>query len=157
MNIFILDEDPVLAAQYQADKHVVKMVLETAQILCTVREKENPPYRPTHKNHPCVKWARESFDNYSWLLKHLRALLDEYTFRYNKKHKTEAVYAWLSSEKEIDAGELPQIGLTPFAQAMPEEYRQSSDAVQAYRRYYIKDKYKIAEWNKARPKPDWFN
>jgi hypothetical protein len=97
MNIFVLDNDTRLAALYHCDKHVVKMILETAQLLCTAhRELDGDEraarlsfYRATHKNHPCAKWARETRANYLWLYDLLKWLLHEYTFRYSKVHKVE--------------------------------------------------------------------
>ena len=93
IKIFVLDKDPELAAKYHCDKHVIKMILETAQILCTVRWKYGcqAPYNPTHINHPCVKWASESKDNYLWLCRLGVFLCREYRERYNKQHKSTLV------------------------------------------------------------------
>ena len=91
MNIFILDANPEAAAAMACDKHVVKMILETAQMLCTVARDmgyEGAPYRSTHKNHPCTVWAAKTSSNWSWLLRHGFALCDEYTKRYGKNHKS---------------------------------------------------------------------
>lgn len=145
MNIFILDSDPVKAAQYLCDKHIVKMCLETAQILSTIN---GGPYKPTHANHPCTIWARESTGNYRWLVKHGLAIADEYTFRYGKEHKSAEVIFGTS-------GFIPNhnYDLTPFAQAMPEEYR-NEDAVKAYRDYYM-SKRDFCDWTK-RDYPEWF-
>jgi phage-related protein len=80
MNIFILDKDPKKIAMYHNDKHVVKMIVETAQLLCTAHHVSGTngdiPYRKTHQNHPCSIWARESIENYNWLLTLLKELLD---------------------------------------------------------------------------------
>ena len=84
MNIFVLDYNPKRAAQMQCDKHVVKMPLETAQILCSAFEPGTAPYKRTHYNHPCSVWGRESKVNYKWLIEHGLALSDEYTYRYGK-------------------------------------------------------------------------
>ena len=94
MNIFVLDESPVVSAKYACDKHVVKMILESAQMLCSVQPEGTAPYKRTHYNHPCTKWVRESSRNYEWLLIHAYALCDEYTRRYDKVHKTQAVIEW---------------------------------------------------------------
>lgn len=86
MQVFVLDKDPVLAARYHCDKHVVKMIVETCQLLCTAHHlhgSEQPPYRKTHVNHPCAIWARESRANYDWLIQLGFALSDEYTLRYH--------------------------------------------------------------------------
>ena len=65
MNIFMLHQEPQIAAQYHCDKHVVKMILESAQLLCTALNEAGVPmpYRVTHKNHPCSIWVRESRAN----------------------------------------------------------------------------------------------
>jgi len=76
VNIFALDWDPFLAAQFQCDKHVVKMVLESAQILCSAFP--DAPYKRTHPRHPCVRWALSTRSNYDWLVKHAYGLSDEY-------------------------------------------------------------------------------
>lgn len=158
MNIFFLSEDPILAAQFQCDKHVVKMVLETAQLLCTTHrivemESPLPPflYKKTHANHPCAIWARSSVANYKWLAAHGIALTNEYTFRYNKIHKSEPILGWLA----VNIPSLSDKEFNQPPQAMPEEYRHF-DSVSAYRAYYIEDKMKKIEcrWTK-REKPWW--
>jgi len=151
MNIFILDKDPKLAAQYHGDKHVVKMITESAQMLCAVLHLNGQPshYKLTHANHPCTKWARESLSNWVWLRDFALHLNDEYNHRYgmHKQHKAGEVI------KSLQLPTIPDIGLTPFAQAMPEEYR-NEDAVVAYRTYYLKDKQHLHQY-KNREIPDW--
>ena len=97
MNIFYLDKDPVKAAQYQYNKHVVKMILESAQMLCTAHhhyaeelgyDNSYIPYKKAHYNHPSTIWTRQNSRNYYWLYHHMLALGDEYTKRYNKTHLT---------------------------------------------------------------------
>lgn len=142
MNIFVLNSDPVLAAKDQCNKHVIKMVLETAQLLCTavVMTGGTAPYRATHKNHPCAIWARQSKENFNWLRRHGLALAAEYTYRYGKVHKSAGVIEDLSDKT------IPDGPLTPFALAMPDECKVSGDPVASYRNYYRTDKAKIAEW-----------
>jgi hypothetical protein len=149
MNIFILDEDMDKCVQYHCDKHVVKMILEYAQILCSVHHLSGgtAPYRLTHKNHPCNVWARESLSNYDWLLLLAHKLAHEYTHRYGKVHKSSLVI------NSLPVPNIPDIGLTPFPQAMPDEYK-SSDAVAAYRSYYLGEKSWMLQY-KNRPQPDW--
>ncbi|MBN2080871.1 hypothetical protein JW859_01565 [bacterium] len=103
MNIFVLHTDPVRAARYHCDRHVVKMTLETAQLLSTALAVENPAqaaqlqatgliYKPTHQNHPCSRWAAESLANFRWLARLGLALADEYSYRYSGRvHKSSAV------------------------------------------------------------------
>ncbi len=152
MNIFVLDEDPEKCARYHADTHVIKMTLESAQMLCTAHQilGNDPPYRKTHANHPCSKWVRESLENYRWLLRLGEELLTEYTYRYDKIHESTQVIAWCRNFLP----QLPEIGVTNRPQAMDEKYK-SSDPVYAYRKYYRKEKGDIAKWT-GRDVPDWF-
>lgn len=144
MNIFILSTNPVEAAQMQCDKHVIKQTLESAQILSTVA---GGPYKPTHQNHPCTLWAGQNQTNFNWLVRHALALCDEYTRRYNKRHKSQDII-----ERIADAPpELP-IGVSSFVQCMPDEYK-DKDPVIAYRKYYH-SKAKFASW-KTEP-PYWW-
>ena len=97
MNIFVVDEDPVVAAQQLCDKHVVKMILESAQMLCTVALEhgyEDAPYKKAHPKHPCTLWAGKSAENWQWLITHGLAMAEEYTRRYGRQHKSEAVIRW---------------------------------------------------------------
>lgn len=153
MNIFYLDKDTQLCAQYHCDKHVIKMILEYAQILCTVLHKsgQSAPYRPTHINHPCVLWAEKSQENWEWLCNLARALNEEYKFRFDKliNHKSYDVILTLPSP------DLPRIGLTERPQTMPDEYKVPGDPVAAYRHYYIHEKQKILTWRK-RGTPWWY-
>lgn len=152
MNIFVVDLNPVEAAQQLVDKHVIKMILESAQMLCGASSIETP-YKKTHLNHPCSKCVRESRDNFDWLVTHALALNDEYRFRFNKNrdHASVAIIRWCVENIRMS---LPQIGLTTFAQAVPEKYKHD-DVVTAYRNYYIAEKTSIAIWTN-RQKPIWF-
>ena len=154
MNVFILDQSPTLAAQMQCDRHVVKMVLETAQLLCAAFPDDvDVPYKRTHYNHPCAKWVRESRGNFLWLTWHGLALADEYTHRYGKTHKSRETIIWCLDRLHLL--KLPDAGLTPFAQAMPDEYKRP-DPVEAYRAYYRGGKAGIATWTKSRLPPEWW-
>lgn len=152
MNIFILDTDPVLAAQMQCDKHVVKMTLETTQLLSSALwlNGGQGPYRLTHKGHPCTKWAAANRENFLWLVEHGKALAKEYTFRYGKEHKCESILTTLSACAKM----IPQGQITDFVKAMPDEYK-SSNIVDSYRSYYLGEKRNIAKWTK-RQSPSWF-
>lgn len=153
MNIFILDWDVRKCAHYHCDKHVVKMILETAQLLCTahhsVGSTSEPPYRIVHKNHPCSIWTRKSLSNYLYLAELGLALCEEYTFRYDKKHKSEEVIEW----SIINKPNIEDIGFTTPALAMPDIYK-VDDVVQSYRNYYIGEKHQIFKWKK-RNAPEW--
>ena len=154
MNIFFLDLDPYKAAQLQCDKHVVKMVLETAQLLSSAHhltgsEHADKLYRLTHKNHPSAVWVRQSDDNYVWTLMHLKGLLAEYTFRYNKIHKTSKLVSILENVPDLPAEEL-----TEPPQCMYDDCKHP-DLVHAYRLYYAEKQKEITmRWTK-RNKPVW--
>lgn len=154
MNIFVLDKDPVVAAQMACDKHVVKMILESAQLLCSVYDPNTAPYRRTHYSHPCSIWVRMSRGNYEWLLQYAYALLNEYKFRYNPKrdHASLKVIDWC----KLNAQRLrfPSSELTDFALVVPEEVR-TNNVVESYRSYYKKNKASFAKWTK-RNTPTWF-
>lgn len=151
MNIFVLDYDIEKCAAYHNDKHVIKMILESAQMLCTTLNLQGveTPYRTTHVNHPCAKWVRESLDNWTWARDLCLALSREHKYRYDPKreHKSATIV------RSLPLPNLPEIGLTTFAQAMPNKYR-DDDTVQAYRNYYIGDKLGISTW-KRRGSPYW--
>lgn len=153
MNIFVLDLEPAEAAAYHCDKHVIKMILETAQMLCTAHHffAHQAPYRPTHQNHPCSVWVRNGAENYRWTCDLGMALCSEYERRYQKQHKTESVLQWC---REHIPSELPDVSLTPFAQAMPAQYRRA-DAVEAYRDFYIHEKSQFATWRHSQT-PFWW-
>jgi hypothetical protein len=157
MNIFFLDHDPVVAAQMQHDKHVVKMILESAQMLSAVchrygaAERIDGLYAPTWASHPCTRWAGDSQENFLWLCHHAFGLCDEYTYRYGKKHASMDVihtaYALMP--------DFPSYEMTEPAQAMPDEFKVPGNAVEAYRRYYLGRKVGQSRWTR-RPVPEIF-
>lgn len=152
MNIFVLDKNIEKCARYHCDQHVVKMILESVQMLCTALNKKEiiTPYKSTHQNHPCVLWVEQSFDNFSWLRNLAFALNNEYRFRFEKEvdHKS------ISVLNELSSHDYEKRGLTEFAQAMPEKYKVPGDAVRAYRQFYLGEKMAFAKWTK-RSIPDW--
>lgn len=152
MNIFVLSQDTVESAKFHVNSHVVKMPLETAQMLCTNLSKVGieTPYLPVHQKHPCTKWAGESRSNFIWLCSLGINLCMEYTHRFNKVHASQEVIMFaLHNSHKITDGDL-----TPFAQAMPDEYK-DNDPVKAYRNYYNLGKRHLAKWTK-RDVPYWF-
>lgn len=153
MNIFILDNNIERCAQYHCDKHVGKMILENVQILCTALNKQGvtTPYKSTHINHPCTLWAGQSYDNFEWLSHLAVALNSEYCWRYEKTKD----HASIKVLKAIAPQRFERHGLTPFAQAMPDQYKKPNDAVAAYRQFYCKDKSGFAHWTR-RETPGWF-
>jgi hypothetical protein len=160
MNIFYFYDCPVLSAQAQPDKMLVKMPLETAQMLCTAHREldgdkyadEVGLYKRAYWNHPCTVWARESSANYFWLYKHFLALGKEYTFRYGKTHNSVDKLA-RALFKQPD--NIKRIGMTPLAQAMPDKYK-NDDPIKAYRDYCINEKH-YAKWEKGRAIPNWWH
>ena len=160
MNIFVLSLIPRIAAEFHCDKHVVKMIIETAQLLYSAHHVAGSPlpdgaYRKTHANHPCAIWVRESAENYRWLCALGFWLCREYQYRYGvgKTHKTEKHILWLRNNLPID---IPQVPMTPFPQAMPVEYKRD-DSVEAYRTFYIENKMKTRNIVKytRRPIPEF--
>ena len=149
MNIFILDHDPHHAAQAHCDKHIAKMILESAQMLSTAL---GQGYKPTHKNHPCTLWVSQSQDNAEWLYELAFNLNQEYKRRYKHgtNHKSWDVIRHYHNAQARRV--LSNSGLTPFALAMPDEYK-SDDAVQSYRAYY-RSKPFVAWAHSAQP--DWW-
>jgi hypothetical protein len=159
MNIFYLSEDPVTAARYHCDKHVVKMILETAQLLCTAHRVLDGDdyadleglYKAAFKNHPCAVWVRESKSNYMYAYELFVALLTEYKLRYGKIHACDKFVDSLSYTPVNTEG----LFLTPPAQCMPDEYKHS-DPVIAYRQYYCGEKARFAKWKNGGV-PSWFS
>lgn len=156
MNIFVLDYDFQVCAKYHNNRHVVKMITEGNQLLnnALIKHDENyiPIYKQSHKNHPASIWCSQNISNFTWLASLTYELCREYTFRYGKTHKGEIILFELLDSKSIL--KIPQGKLTPFVQCMPDQYK-CSDAVQAYRNYYIGEKQHIAQW-KNRQIPEWF-
>jgi len=160
MNIFYFYKSPTLSAQAQPDKMLVKMPLETAQMLCTAHRildgdeyaDQEGLYKEAYINHPCTIWARESSANYWWLYSHFIALGAEYTYRYGKRHAS-LEKLWKPLFKIPD--NITKGKLTPLAQAMPEEYK-DEDPIVAYRNYCINEKH-YAKWERGRNKPSWWH
>ena len=179
MNIFILHKDPAIAAQMQCNKHVVKMIVESAQMLSTARrmldgkeyydlsrngrkvrrwlldEHDNILYKAVHMNHPCTIWTRESKDNYIWHYKHFVALCDEYTLRYNKKHATDSL---LRDLLKTPPKNIPNVGLTEFRLAMQNEPQciVKGNPVESYKNYYVTKADRFSMVWTYRNKPQWF-
>ena len=154
MNIFVLHKHPRTAARMQCDQHVVKMTLESAQMLSTVINElgGQGPYKPTHVNHPCSVWARESLGNFLWLYDHGLSLAREYTRRYKKVHKSQlAIEACLAA---LDTVPLYNLERTPHPLCMPDQYK-CDDVTEAYRAFYIGEKASFAKWNRHSP-PFWW-
>lgn len=181
MNLFVLDSDPVVAAQLQCDKHVVKMIVESAQMLSTTHrmldgwsEKrpsrsgktminywvhkndnlENVLYKAVHHSHPCTIWTMQSVENYNWHYKHFCALCDEYEYRYGKKHATDILLREVLSTPP-DNIDLSDMTKHPLAMKSNPECM-FEDTVKSYRAFYQtkQDRFNMV-WTK-RKTPEWF-
>lgn len=181
MNIFVLDADPVKAAQLQCDKHVVKMIVESAQMLSTAHRmidgkmvrvpsksgktkvkawllgdyRDEKLYKAVHMNHPCTVWTMKSSANYEWHYAHFVALCEEYTYRYGKVHATDKL---LRDKLSVLPNRVPVGERTQFALAMKSnpECMFPNDPVKSYRMFYQtkQARFKMA-WTK-REVPEWF-
>lgn len=153
MNIFYLDHDPRRAAEMMHDKHVVKMILETAQILSTVCDRHGSwteeMYRPTHPHHPSVLWAGDSSAHFHWLVEHGQHLCNEYNYRYGRFHKSGPVIDLCGAEAPAH---FPARTWVQPTQAMPDEFKVAGDSVAAYRAYYLGRKVEQSKWTR-RPVP----
>lgn len=182
MNLFVLDKDPVKAAQLQCDKHIAgKMCVESAQMLSTAHRLldgveemrlsasgktntrywrypdpnlESVLYRVAHRAHPCTIWTMQSNNNYNWHYAHFIALCDEYKHRYGKTHLTDTKLRDILREppRNIKTGHLTK---QPLAMKSNPECMLSC-VVESYRAYYQtkQDRFKMV-WSK-RNTPDWF-
>jgi hypothetical protein len=178
INIFYLDKDPVQAAIWAVDRHCVKMILESAQLLSTAHRvldgveikgksktgrkarrwvlndaRENILYAATHINHPSAVWCRQSVQNYEWLVEHFFALMMEYNYRYDKQHKC---YGELSYMLQSPPKNLQKYDWTEMPSCMAEEYIISDDPIINYRNYYKIGKSNLHSWKNRQP-PEWIN
>ena len=142
MNIFFLDKHPVIAAQMQCNKHVVKMVLETAQMLSTAARAKghDAGYKSAYPKHPMTLWVSQSADNFRWAWLHGMSLAKEYTNRYDRIHKSQEILEQLENYATGD-----EAHITEPPQCMPDEYK-TKNYVEAYRNYYVGDKKRFAKY-----------
>lgn len=155
MNIFVLSTNPREAAQMLCNKHVGKMLVESAQIICSAMfllgtKKEDLLYKPTHVKHPCVLWTAAAPENMKWVHEHALELCKEHTKRYGTVHRTENIVNSIVIDDIFD-WRLHN----PFVLAMPEVHK-TDDAVQSYRNYYIVEKARFAKWLPRAAEPDWW-
>ena len=181
INIFYVDSNPLIAAQSLVDRHCVKMILESAQLLSTAHRvldgrqvegvkvnlekgtarrtkawvlddaRDSVLYAATHINHPSAVWCRNSIENYTWLVDHFFALMGEYTYRYEKQHKC---YGEISYMLQSPPKNLHEYDWTPMPSCMADEYIISNDPIINYRNYYREGKSKLHKW-KNRNAPSW--
>jgi len=159
MNIFYLDRDPKIAAQMHCDRHVIKMILESAQMLSTAHRVLDTDlyadkvglYKMAHKNHPSTIWVRSSDEHYNWMYSLMLSQMEEYTYRYDKHHATERLIEPL----RLLPTSIENNGFVDPPMCMP-EYCKKDDVVSSYQNYYIEEKSDFATW-KRRAMPEWFN
>ena len=157
MNIFYLDDDPRIAAKYHCDKHVVKMILESAQMLCTAhriidKTDDDVLYRETHKNHPSTIWVRSGLYHYTWLQSLFNSLGKEFEHRYSKPHTT---IVKLNERLKNPPRFIKEVGFTQPPQCMPDIYKREC-SVDAYRAYYMGEKSSFAVWKEPAVAPEWW-
>lgn len=150
MNIFRTSDDPDASAAALDDARVVKMTLETAQILSTVLRKAgvNDPlfYKPTHPNHPCTLWAGETRDNFGWLLCHGLYLVDEYRYRFGRRHASAVV---MDAATLADWGVLPPGAESPQPFCGPDDLLPGAPVTERYRALLR------AKWRDGKRPPRW--
>jgi hypothetical protein len=181
VNIFYLDNDPKVCAEMHVDKHVCKMVIEYAQLLCTSHRvldgeeyrrltannrsikawrlpdgRETRLMKPTMQNHPSAIWSRQSDKNYVWLYTLWCELLKEFTYRYGKTHAC----ARLIPDLAMIPNNIPKGDFTGPTPAMPDEVKIPGDSMASYHNYYINNKTHLASWRgkiNSRNVPGWYN
>jgi len=165
MNLFILSLCQKEIAQWMFDKHIVKIILEAVQLLCTAKRLIDPDdpineelYKIAHKNHPVTIWVRQSYQNFIWTLKLVNEMHKEwrYRFEHNKKCHKSFLVAIKILKNMPSPNKFEHKGLTPFALAMPNKYKIINNPVESYRNYYMSDEKKhLLKWSK-REQPEWF-
>ena len=157
MNIFYLDKDIHKCVQAHCDKHVVKMILEYAQLLSSVHWMTDPNpelilplYKLTHKNHPDAIWARSSLGNYEYLFSLAVLLGEEYTHRYNRRHRSITIIEDMPYPTYVPDGRF-----TEPPKCVHDDFKSIDNTVEAYRQYYNRDKASFCVWT-SRPTPEWF-
>jgi hypothetical protein len=153
MNIFVLSLNPYRCAVYHNQRHCTKMILEHIQMLSTACRESgiDVGYKTSHRFHPCSIWTRESLSNWRWLKELTQHLHEEWKYRFDHPDIDHKAYTMMMTLPEPN---IEDKGLTPFAQAMPEEYRHP-DPIKAYRTYYMADKRHLADWGKQEI-PHWW-
>lgn len=156
MNIFVSDASPEISARNLDDKRVVKMILESTQLLCTAinfhSNSQVTPYKSTHINHPSTIWARETRSNWLWLWNHAYELCDRYQAAYNKIHKCRQIIIDLVDNKMDEV--IPAGPQTNFANCTSNNekginFKHITETTEAYRHYLV------ARWNTDKLKPKW--
>ena len=147
MNIFITHTNPSDCAKTLDDKRLNKMILETAQLLSTAANHYGvkTTYKPTHRNHPCTNWTKESQSNYYWLYCYWQCLITEYYIRFNKFHKCDELAKELYEAKDL----LPKGKLTKWANCTT--FKHLEDTYEAYKQYLC------FKWDNDKRPAKWTN
>ena len=158
MNIFFLHRDPQWAANSLCDKHIPKMLLESAQMLSTAvqenaGEQLEDLYKPAYSKHPMTKWVGSTFSNFQWTLENAVFISHEYCKRFNKLHKSSRILNAIYDNQYYK--EIPDEQFTTPPQCMPDEYK-DKDYVIAYRKYYMGAKAYFAKWERGVSAPEWW-
>ena len=158
MNIFFLDKTPEFSAQYLCDKHIPKMLLESAQMLSTAVHSYTMGistyiYKEAYPNHPMTKWVGFNCSNFKWALDNALWINNEYEYRFKKKHKSFRIIQNILNNNYIE--DTTKGDFTEPPQCMPDEYK-DNDYVTAYRNYYKGEKEYFAKWEKGRQQPEWW-
>ena len=158
MNIFFLDKSPDLSAQYLCDKHVPKMLLESAQMLSTALHSHTMGistgiYKEAYPNHPMTKWVGFNRDNFNWALENAMWIDEEYKTRFKKQHKSGKVIQCIIDNDYYK--DIPDGFFSEPPQCMPDEYK-DKDYITAYRKYYQGAKAYFAKWEKGVFAPEWW-
>ena len=185
MNIFALSTNPTNAAMMMCDKHVPKMIVESAQMMASalrrheesvlrindaesiddlftemkIVTKKGTPYKGGYAHHPCTVWAGDTWANFMWLADHATALLYEFTARFGEGSVRHACWTPINRMTRLGAwmnNQYPESQKTAFAMAMPDEYKQKGKEVIAYRDYYFAEKAQFAKWERGREAPTWW-
>jgi hypothetical protein len=186
MNIFAVSVNPKTAANNLCDKHIPKMIVETAQMLSTAHrlldgaeyqgssatgravkrwrldyQRDSLVYHAGYVNHPCTTWCRSTLGNYQWLATHGRQLCEEFKYRYMKPHKTESLMDFLLNNPPVKITQ--STAVEDFTLAMPDTYKFSVGVdgeplskVEKYRNFYICEKSRFAYWKNFNNVPMWY-
>jgi len=172
MNIFVVDDDPAVAARMLCDKHVGKMSVEGVQQLVSALRRHNvdestlplsskgAPHRGGYRNHPCTVWAGDSRSNFVWLLEHSKVLCAEFSFRFGKQHASKLQLDIITDlVSVIPSGEQTKFALAvgpAFQASVGASHAFADVAVPVYRKFYMQDKARFATWDRGRTAPYWW-
>ncbi len=162
MNIFAIEGnknqiDWTASALSLDNLRTVKMILETAQLLCTGLNTLGlqSPYKSFNPKHPSCMWVNESVGNFNALLAYGFALESEYFCRFGKRHNCISIlnHCYNQYMRVLKDNSKYNHLETPLKMAMPEQFKNSNDIVGSYRNYFVTKPNVIYPENKI---PDWF-